>query len=727
MNYPPFTSETARLAALSQYEILETLPEPEFDDLTLLASQICQTPIALISLIDSERQWFKSKIGLKAFETSHDFSFCSHTIEGNSLLIVPDATKDSRFAQNSMVIGEPQIRFYAGAPLINEQGYAIGALCVIDNRPRQITSEQQHSLKTIARSVMTQIELRCKVSQYKKNENETRSSEAELLALLTESKHAAAALCKARDAALESDRFKSAFLANVSHEIRTPMSGVIGMTDLLLDTSLTAQQRDFAETIRTSANSLLSVINDILDISKIEAGKLQFEMINFNLSQIIEDLVSLLAEETRSKKNELSVDIEATVPNNLVGDPNRLRQVLLNLISNALKFTTGGKVSVTVSLSEETVDQAVLRFSVTDTGIGIDPDTQSKMFEPFVQADVSTTRRFGGTGLGLAICRQLVERMSGEIGVESQLGNGATFWFTARIGKSTSQTPTFEKLKTCDDTSLAAAGDFEISQSASKGLILLVEDDFINTKVAVSYLHKLGYEVECAANGREALAALYANHYDCVLMDCQMPDLDGFETTAAIRADEAQGKILGHTPIVATTANAMTGDRERCYAAGMDDYLSKPINLAELEKILSRWNQSHENQSVTKKADQKLFNENQFDSSPIDLNVLSSFSNLVADNPKFLDELLDLFLSDATKNVQSLQALTNEGKWREIALLAHRMKGSCGTFGANRLYDLCAELEAKCRKENVENISQIVSEIAAEFICVKDFLQKTQI
>ncbi|MDO9512247.1 MAG: response regulator [Bacteroidales bacterium] len=376
----------------------------------------------------------------------------------------------------------------------------------------------------------------------------------------------------AKEKAEAATRAKSIFLANMSHEIRTPMNGIIGMGDLLSQTALTEEQKDYLDTIIISSNSLLGIINDILDFSKIESNQVELENIPFKLNEPLTELIKLLSVKATENKVEMVLDIDESIPLGLKGDPTRLKQILLNLMSNALKFTFEGKVILEVNALVMTEGSVKLRFAVTDSGIGISKEGQNKLFKSFSQADSSTTRKYGGTGLGLAISKSLCEMMDGEIGVDSELGKGSTFWFTAVFERFTESKNAVEK-------------NTELFKKPTKSLnILLAEDNVINQKVAMVTLQKLGHKVQLAKNGLEAVELFTMDKFDSILMDIQMPEMDGYDATIKIRdLEKTKG---GHIRIIAMTANSFEEDRERCFAVGMDSYISKPFKTEDLNNAL---------------------------------------------------------------------------------------------------------------------------------------------
>jgi len=500
-------------------------------------------------------------------------------------------------------------------------------------------------------------------------------------------------LVEAKESAEQAARLKSDFLSTMSHEIRTPLNGVMGMADLLFDTQLDASQVEYVRIIKTSADALRSIIDDILDFSKIEAGRLELECTDFSLRKVVQNSIDILAAKAREAGITLESNIDPLLPDHLNGDPVRIRQVLLNFLSNAIKFTRRGEIRLRAEAAAvgPSAEQRIgVRLSVRDTGIGISEEAQARLFQAFIQADSSTTRRFGGTGLGLAICRRLAEAMGGEIGVQSVPGKGSTFWIRVplRPGRATAaagsgDAPGVPARQPAAAQLPAPAG---LKAQAPKPL-LLAEDNAINQRVATLVLNKLGYEVDVVENGADAVRQAATGRYALVLMDCQMPEMDGFEATAAIRLAERDSGV--HLPIVAMTANAIEGDRERCIAAGMDDYIPKPINADRLRDVLAIWIVSARAQPASGVQGAPAPAACSPAAPAVDL---ARLNDLFEGDRDAIVELLGVFRA-SMKNIQGCIAGEFLAHGDKVADLAHEVRGMAGNLGAQRLAELATDCE----------------------------------
>lgn len=526
-------NEDERLAELLSYDVLDTEAEQLFDDLTSLASQICETPIALISLIDPDRQWFKSRVGLDAQETSRDIAFCSHAILQDEIFEVPDAAEDPRFHDNPLVTGSPDIRFYAGAPLITPSGHAIGTLCAIDKKPRQITDEQRASLKTLSKAVVAHLELK------RKNRELERTSQ-----------------------------FKSDFLSYVSHEIRTPLNAINTFSHLL---EAEAQKLSLPDSFSTplshvskSGERLLEIVNSVLDIKQIEAGKMRVMPRTVSTKDFFTHLFSLTSIRAEDSNIKFSTRVDGSVPSALFFDDTKLGQVALNILSNAIKFTPANK-SVNVQVKYKA---GKLLFSVVDEGIGMSEEDKKRLFTPFER--MQNAHQIKGTGLGLNISKRLIELMDGTIKVSSKLNEGTRILVSLPADEVSDNTFIGAQPK-------SYVAQLNVSTSVN---VLVVEDHHINQVVIQTLFEKLGVPLAIVGTGEEGVEYVRSNPVDLVFMDLNLPGIQGDEATSQIKA------IMPDLPVVALTADVITQEAA-LKEKGLNAVLTKPIDSTELVNVLN--------------------------------------------------------------------------------------------------------------------------------------------
>lgn len=641
---------------LEQQRTHDADPAHAFDDLTSLAARVCGTPLAIIEileLVEADPGNLQSADDLETQASARESAFCAHAIrDPQTVLIVEDAQADERFRHAASVAGEHDIRLYAGVPLVTSTGKVLGTLCVIDREPRRLDEGAVASLRQVARQVASQLELRRTIHE----------------------------LDRARIAAESAASAKARFLADMSHELRTPMNAILGMAELLRETPLTAEQAQYIDIFRNSGRVLLELINDILDLSKAEAGKLELRPTPVNLRSYLKSVLEPLVVDARRKQVAVELVIDPDLPACVRADELRLRQVLVNLVGNAIKFTDYGRVVLRVAVDD--ADRTRIKFAVRDTGIGIAPHQLAQLFQPYAQADSTIAGRFGGTGLGLSLSQQFVRLMGGEVAVESNVGIGSTFWFSIglQVESSVASAP-------------KAAASLPITiddpTAAESVRVLLVDDSQENRFLVQNYLKHERFAIDCVADGLQAVAMFRAKPYDIVLMDGQLPGCSGYEATEAIRAWERDQQRTP-TPILALTADAMQDDRRRAVRAGCDAHLSKPI----MKRTLLDAIETYTGASVQRPASGKAED--------------SAIDDIAALRPEYL--------SSVRNDLGILLGATESADLATIKRLAHNMKGTGASFGFPDITTIGDVIEQAAKQSDMHAASTAIGRL-------RDFLE----